>query len=631
MQGDDIIKNINIFQCIKQGNIERYINYINLLLLLLLLTLSYISIEKLYDYKNDILFIRNDEQDTPLAYCLRYGNHSNWNNKNHKVILEYLLNKNASASCFVKGYLQDSLVCTLPMAVQPSSTCFDWPSPIILSDADIFQSLDDAIAKHIETLKDSNDQKIEDQAKQLELQLNCNKDDGRNLSLTGVIASNPSNLFDFYPKVLSVGDRVRRGVNFTYGDQDVLDDIQREGVVTSIVTSSKSYVVITWLRNHRDLTSTFETPLQYYYYPGKLSVFKVDINDRNAYPSNVKKPFNYGDGIKIGDLVSLADRVTQSSFVSESGFADNCLLTTMTFKVGVIVEKSDSIQTISPGIKDYVVKVMELQSGVIMKYAMKDLQFADGSSHESNFLNDKVPRGLGKAAAPSSQVGVFKKGDRVKLSPEATVVHGCLHRPASEFVGVVNSVTSGSISVICNDANGNSTIAAEISGNYPNYAYSPQMLTHEFENDFFNIPLIVGDIVEFNNSFYENHKEYWNLGPASNPSKGIVTYGGICKDYEQRDIKISSLDSNFEASFRFRSSWLRRVFNDGRKHFRVGDRVRLDIGHRGDRGKCLGNAIFGYYGIIIIAIITLLLLLLLLFDIVRNRFIEGCHKRWYST
>jgi hypothetical protein len=55
-------------------------------------------------------------------------------------------------------------------------------------------------------------------------------------------------------------------------------------------------------------------------------------------------------------------------------------------------------------------------------------------------------------------------------------------------------------------------------------------------------------------------------------------------------------------SFSFRSKWLVRSSNNGTTVFKVGDRVKLDIGNwkkKGMAGKCLGSAICGFYGIIV--------------------------------
>ena len=100
---------------------------------------------------------RNDLQQTPLSLAITKGDQRE---------VEKMLNEGAAVSTFVQGYLPDSLVCTLPQAVQPlstgiqyikrviywlicESTVFQHPPPLTGTDPAILTILDEAIDKWI--------------------------------------------------------------------------------------------------------------------------------------------------------------------------------------------------------------------------------------------------------------------------------------------------------------------------------------------------------------------------------------------------------------------------------------------------------------------------------------------------
>ena len=91
-------------------------------------------------FKEKDMLLRDNEQNTPLSYCLRAATHNN--------SLSALLEANAASSVFVKGYTPGSLICTLPMAVQPPSSVFDHPPPMHVS-PEVISQLDAQLAQHV--------------------------------------------------------------------------------------------------------------------------------------------------------------------------------------------------------------------------------------------------------------------------------------------------------------------------------------------------------------------------------------------------------------------------------------------------------------------------------------------------
>lgn len=568
-------KNISIFKLIANGDYDTIKN----------------------EYENEVQYLlgRNHQQNTPLSQCLRYGNKFDWiNNKgaNQRDILSFLLEKRAEQSIFVKGYLQDSLVCTLPMAQQPPSSIFNWPSPITIMDNEILQQLDNSIALYLENMKQQSDnKKKKDEEVKLLADLdfdgkvesdngNSNSDNG---SETIQKPNSPDNnkIYNFYPNKLKVGDRVRRGVDWTYQDQDHYNGQQCEGIVKKGPLKDHNgnyYYSIAWLSNPKKNNSEILTQ-NYSYYSGKHSVFRVHNKDKNLFPSNVSKPEHLIEGFKIGDLVSTTSTAAAMQKI----------------KVGAVVEISDTQVADLSGKKDFYLSVMDLNSGQIMKCPRSDLQFADDSALNPVLLGaDKLPW--------SNNNGSFKVGEKVRIRPNAVDKRGCLYIYEKGFVGTVQSIDStGNIKVHCNDATlpQHSAIKSIISGNYPAHHYrGSDLMSSEF-----SVPLITGDIVEFNSDFFKSHKDGWCLGSPAEKKRGIVVYGGEIYEGKQRDIVVCALD-NTEESYRFRSDWLQRVSNDGTQNrFRIGDRVRIDIGNWNPSletsQKCLGSSILANYGIVI--------------------------------
>lgn len=539
------------------------------------------DIQSLEKNKNDLQYlIRDENQITPLSSCIIKCNNDIVNQLKNKEILMFLLQNGGCSSIFVKGYMEKSILCTLPMAHQPQSSVFNWPSPIKLNDDNILNEIDSKFVLYIKTLSENskNNKKIPD------------NDD--------VISTPPKPAFDHYPQQLNIGDRVRRGPSWMHGSQDERNKVQYEGIVTDISGSS---VDIDWVKDPTNPNNSFNSNTYIYDPPSICDVYLVDASDPNARPSNMTPSIIAPtQRFMVGDRVQLVDYIQQSSLVpplssgfttSFSKFSDNCL---GKGRVGIIVSRSEEKRLV-PGKSsqmkfEFTVNVMAAHSGQIMEYLVTDLRYADGSA-------PGLFRDLPAPIFPTLSSTKFSVGDRVKIRPDAKNRNGCLYKHYAGFIGRIYSISGTSISVTCDDARcpGNQDIASIISWPSSTYPCSDLMSA-----DAEPLPLAFGDIVELSNTFPESSG--WCLGDLKDKRKGIVRFAPYSsgKD-EQRDIFVQSLDNPKEI-FSFRSKWLIRSLNNGTTVFKVGDRVKLDIGNwkkKGTSGKCLGAATCGFYGIVV--------------------------------
>ena len=98
------------------------------------------GLEKVEDLLKTVLFIRNEQQQTPFSVAIR---------GDKRKCVEKLIENGAASTVFVKGYSPGSLVCTLPMAYQPTSSVFTHPDRLINVGKEAISRLDDALSTHI--------------------------------------------------------------------------------------------------------------------------------------------------------------------------------------------------------------------------------------------------------------------------------------------------------------------------------------------------------------------------------------------------------------------------------------------------------------------------------------------------
>ena len=89
----------------------------------------------------EAIFARDSEQCTPLAAAIKHAS---------TPLVHALLEKcDAAASAFVHGHTEGSIVCCLPMTIQPHSTVYNHPEPLKDVDPAIIRAVDEHLADHV--------------------------------------------------------------------------------------------------------------------------------------------------------------------------------------------------------------------------------------------------------------------------------------------------------------------------------------------------------------------------------------------------------------------------------------------------------------------------------------------------
>ena len=393
-------------------------------------------------------FLRNQDQETPLSVAIQ--SHAD---KSIHSLLEY----GAAASVFVQSYSSHGLVCTLPMALQPESSCFEYPPPLTGVDSHVVELIDEKLAEYVDELVDK--QKEKEKGNDLLINIGCPS----TVNPGGSLGAPP---FDHYPATLKVGDVVRRGPQWTFGSQDEQNGVPLAGVVMNAqVSMSWGSYQVQWRTNPSDPNTAVAT-YQYDYDPSNLTIYLVDTSNPKAVPKGLKSPsapyhaakFKPGDKVRLVNqcLTSTVERSKNTSNSVVTLLSSQCLGTDSLNLVGIITgvkkelykgSKTPRARPFAPGEEDNVVTVMSVHSGVKCDYASSDLRYADGSAPGKN-VNELEPPQItaftSKSITPVISPGRFKSGDRVRLRKNATVLNGCLGNPKDKWVGQISS-TSGFI------------------------------------------------------------------------------------------------------------------------------------------------------------------------------------------
>ncbi len=91
---------------------------------------------------------RNEQQQTHLNELIRQGN---------LLEISTSFETNSIQSIFVQGYLPNSLICTLPLTIQPPSTIFKHPLPLESCHQEIIEIIDERLEKWIFNLPKDNE------------------------------------------------------------------------------------------------------------------------------------------------------------------------------------------------------------------------------------------------------------------------------------------------------------------------------------------------------------------------------------------------------------------------------------------------------------------------------------------
>jgi hypothetical protein len=144
------------------------------------------SIAAIVQKNADAIFFRDKEQATPLAAAIK---------ENSVPCITALLNVGAAESVFVHGYTEGSLVCTLPMALQPESSVFQHPEPLRNIDPCITDALDEFLSAHVKKMVAG------EEAKATRMRLLAEKGKRRKDKSSTILPG-----FNHYPPSLSIGD-----------------------------------------------------------------------------------------------------------------------------------------------------------------------------------------------------------------------------------------------------------------------------------------------------------------------------------------------------------------------------------------------------------------------------------------
>jgi SpoVK/Ycf46/Vps4 family AAA+-type ATPase/DNA-binding transcriptional MerR regulator len=423
--------------------------------------------------------------------------------------VEELLKNEAARSVFVKGYHPHTLHNTLPMAPQPKSPYFEYPAPITL-DSEVLDMLDDELCRMITQWKEEATPSValpEESTHEPDSKLDPSG------GISAHIAEKPS--FDHYPPALKVGDVVRRGMSWKWGDQDTSNGTQCNGIVESIGTSAHSCVVKWYREDGFTVRANATRPPKfgqntYRYDTNEKDLFLVDPDNPSVVPAGTSAtlpPSQAAARFKPGDLIRLTRGCQGSSLCKQipglQAASQGCLNDTDR-KLGVVIHTTSQVfqgqrtshaRQLALHEKDSVFQVMELTSGTFCFYPSTDLLYADGSE-------------------PG---------------------HG---KPTSTILSVPNA--GPMVSPPC---------------------------------------FLVGERVTLADSFTANNGYGWCLGTVKQPLMGLVCfappiYPGAS---EQRNIRVIGLGGTQQGQeFEFRASWLQRSLPPPTQRFQVGDRVQLN-------------------------------------------------------
>ena len=245
---------------------------------------------------------KNENQQTPLAEAILRRSES----------IEKYLKEGAAASIFVKGYFPGSLVCTLPMALQPASKSFEHPPPVTNVKADVIDSIDKAMADRIADL-------IVAKAARAASGLNgmISSKDGTGNSST---PRKKGPVFNHYPPILKVGDFVRRGPNWSWGSQDhKKGPLPCVGTVVTVGTSDPTQISVQWGEDPLKYDGNNACKAAYRYDPANsfYDLCMVDPANQSVNPVGGQGSTTGGviEKLKVGDKVRLGPKLKGSTLV----------------------------------------------------------------------------------------------------------------------------------------------------------------------------------------------------------------------------------------------------------------------------------------------------------------------------
>jgi len=163
----------------------------------------------------EALLLRNEQQQTPLSVAIRLDVAvGGGGGASMTSTLLGAAPATCASSVFVHGYSPNSLVCTLPMATQPSSSVVTHEAPLIGVDPALLEMIDVTLAKNVQKMV-TDEQAEEARIKKAEAA--DQKKRAAALATPKVVAAAPVSTFNHFPAQLSVGDHVRRALGWRWG------------------------------------------------------------------------------------------------------------------------------------------------------------------------------------------------------------------------------------------------------------------------------------------------------------------------------------------------------------------------------------------------------------------------------
>ena len=576
---------------------------------------------------------RDEKQNTSLCRAVMEGSGQE---------VQSLLSLGAAASVFVHGPRSGSLMCTLPMTVQPQSDAFPYPTvPFTGCSGEILGLLDEACSQHILQLAKSCAER--DQVKQ-EQDDKVGKEKERRER--GETEETPSALDVLYfPDELKVGDFVRRGPSWKAGGYAKQDhNAYEEQVVGKVEYKNRTSYSVAWSDYDSKSTRTWQSgnnsTCTYTYDPStfRFDVYKADPKNKPAaIPTHSLAPrlARPAEALVVGDLVRLVQGCNGSSLLRYSGSSraeipveDNCLGRWELGRVGVVSRVFGSASAAAGGSSssnnsssgnynsnqrkknvavstdpmpdthsrtplsqplaknevNYVVEVVELGTGLSGLYPMSDLAWADGSRRgeaTEKVLQARPIRGV--ATVPTGNLS--RNARAPQFHPGVGEQLKNLYVNKSSNVRVIGNIQTYNFLV---DSDGSHLWVNAVDTRPAAYVNTPPPSL-----------LAIGDRVRLS-PLGTGHA--WCLDEGR---EGVVLYAPLAGESakaEQRNVQVA-LAENPAQSFLFRASWLERVPNQGQRHFKLGDRCSLDVASfvkqaPETKGKCLGSPRDLKYGIV---------------------------------
>lgn len=255
--------------------------------------------------------------------------------------------------------------------------------------------------------------------------------------------------FNHYPASLEVGDLVRRGPDWSYGDQDKNGGLCCAGTVYLI---NGDVISVKWVANVADIGNSFHDN-NYYYKPQKYDVYKLNPENLGAYPPGEAPPVAPADDAVVAGGGSGAAASAEASL---SG-APSVIIANVT---GASEAKINGTYHWNAAENHY----EKLDKSMIIEYRVKKWQIKSYGKKGQNaaFASmeaDSDAISIWESKAPL----VVAKGEEWLPQPQATVTRGPSSPGAAQYLEfVVTNQATGAGRWVVNEASQLGTTAGKL-------------------------------------------------------------------------------------------------------------------------------------------------------------------------